>query len=199
MLGTRAPLKSVFKKTLLILPVALLLGAALPFMFYNDSRPLFHLGGLTISYSPTGINLWALLGFKAFLAILCLAFVTSLKPISELLASLGSLGLPKELVSILLFTYRYLFVLKSEGSSIVRAAQSRNFRPRHLAEAQVTGGIIANLLLRSMERAERTYQAMTARGFTGQLTYKKKQMTLLDFAALSLWILLLVVLRLRGL
>jgi cobalt/nickel transport system permease protein len=48
-----------------------------------------------------------------------------------------------------------------------RARDSRNFRGRWLWHVKVIGYMIASLFLRSQERAERVYQAMSARGFDG--------------------------------
>jgi cobalt/nickel transport system permease protein len=81
---------------------------------------------------------------------------------------LRRLGLPALFVSQLLFLYRYLFVLMEEAMRVVRARDMRSFGNRG-AGMRVFVRIVGTLFLRTVERAERIYGAMLARGFRGDV------------------------------
>ena len=71
--------------------------------------------------------------------------------------------------------YRYLSVIGEEALRLLRARDSRSVRVgRHsggslLWRAQVLGNMVGSLFLRSYERRERVFDAMTARGYDGEL------------------------------
>lgn len=186
------------KKGSRVLLIAAILGLGLVFTYPGERMLLFYLGNIPLSYSKPGLILWLLLMIKAFLAAVFLAFAASITPFSQLLSSLRRLGIPREMVSILLLIHRYFFIIKDEGESMVRAAKSLNFQPQNLAQAGVAGGIITNLLLRSMERSERTYQAMLARGYGGSFSAEDKSLGLADYFLLAVWITVLALIRFGG-
>jgi cobalt/nickel transport system permease protein len=71
--------------------------------------------------------------------------------------------------------YRYMFVLVDEGQRLMRAREARSADLAGqrsggslLWRARVTGDMIGTLFLRTYERSERIYQAMLARGYTGE-------------------------------
>jgi cobalt/nickel transport system permease protein len=123
-----------------------------------------------------GIALMALLqenGGMVFLSILvkstlCLFTVILLSnttPFSSLLTTMKRLGMPRLLVTILALLYRYLFVLIDEAERLNRARASRTFSTSRRKKWQMLASLIGQLFVRSTERAERIYAAMTARGW----------------------------------
>lgn len=73
---------------------------------------------------------------------------------------------PEPLVIQVLLLYRYLHVLGADARTMMRARDNRAFGRRGKGIA-VTGNLLGSLLLRSIERGERLYTAMAARGFDG--------------------------------
>jgi len=123
-----------------------------------------------------GIALMALLqenGGMLFLAILvkstlCLLTVILLSnttPFASLLQTMKRLGVPRLLVTILALMYRYLFVLIDEAERLNRARASRTFSASRTKKWHMLASLIGQLFVRSTERAERIYAAMTARGW----------------------------------
>ena len=106
---------------------------------------------------------------KFTLGVLALTALMSTTPFSSLLEAMRRLGAPKMLLVQLAFLYRYLFVLVDEA---MRVRRGRDFRGSALAPVgrrlAAVGGIIGNLFVRTLERSERIYLAMTARGWTGR-------------------------------
>lgn len=86
-------------------------------------------------------------------------------------AALGRLGAPRALVAQLLFTYRYLFVLGEQGGRLLRAHALRGggVRPR----LRTAGPLLGQLLLRTLDRAQRVHVAMRCRGFAGTLPLRR--------------------------
>jgi len=155
------PVWLVARKALLVLPFALLVGAADPLF---DHTVQLQLGAVGISggwLSFISIVLRALL--SAVAAILLVA-VTGVPAIG---AALARFGVPQPLVTQLLFMYRYLFVLAEEAARASQARALRSIGRRGMGPGPFAA-MIAHLLLCSWERAERVHQAMLARGFTGQ-------------------------------
>jgi cobalt/nickel transport system permease protein len=68
----------------------------------------------------------------------------------------------------LLLMHRYVFVLAGEARSMRRARDLRSFGGRG-KELRSAAGMIGTLMLRTFDRSDRIYRAMTARGFTGTL------------------------------
>ncbi len=90
-------------------------------------------------------------------------------PVPDLGFALQSLGLPSRLCWLLLFTYRYVFVIGQEFQRLRRAAAMRCFRPRtDLRTYKTYAHLFAMTLVRSWDRAERVRDAMAVRGFQGR-------------------------------
>jgi len=160
------PLRAIAKKVLFISPFALFIGIFNPFL---DTEAII---------TPFGIPVSG--GWVSFLSIivkfvltvstaLLLIAVTSFPGICEALARLR---LPKIFVIQLLFLYRYLFVLLEEVLRMIRAREARSFGKRG-KEVKTFVRLLSILLVRTVERAERIYQAMLSRGFKGEIRVLK--------------------------
>ncbi len=116
------------------------------------------------------------------------------------------LRVPKTLTTIVAFLYRYLFVLTDEVLRLLRARQSRSATVAGLKSgrsvawrARVTGNMAGQLFLRSYERSDRIYNAMLARGYTGQLrTLNPHTMNSSDWSFTALSIVIILFLQLTG-
>lgn len=83
---------------------------------------------------------------------------------------LKGLGAPLRLVQLFLFLVRYVEVIHQEYHRLADALRLRCFAPRldrHTLET--LGYLVGQLLLRSMDRAERILAAMRCRGYDGRL------------------------------
>ncbi len=114
-------------------------------------------------------------GFATVLvrSLLCvqagLILAWSLTP-AVLLLALQDLGMPRRLLAILRFAIRYLEVLQEETSRLNRARELRQIQKPSLGRRwKTTGQLVGTLFLRTLERAERVFQAMRSRGYRGHL------------------------------
>jgi cobalt/nickel transport system permease protein len=112
---------------------------------------------------------------KSFLSGLAALLLIATTPIPRLLAALDSLRVPRTLVLVIQFLYRYLFVISEQAQHMRLAALSRrgthgSRRPGMVSAFQAAAGAVGVLFARSWERAGGIYSAMLARGFRGHFT-----------------------------
>lgn len=153
------PASLFFRRLLVVEPLILWIGLLNPLF----DRQVVMLGTLVIAHGWLTLISILLKGSLTVLAVLLLLAVTGLDKIA---GALRSLHVPRLFVTIFLLVFRYLSVLGEETTRIQRAYALR--APGHPGiRPQAWGSLAGQLLLRSFDRAERVYQAMALRGFTG--------------------------------
>ena len=158
----------LLKRSLLALPFIL---AAAPLPFTTPGHPLFP--GWPITYEGT-LRLATILA-RSWLSVQAAVLLVAVTPFYELLWGLHGLRVPRTLVSIIGLMYRYIFVLGEEAGRLLRARAARSAllpgrRPPGLFwQARVAGNMVGVLFVRAIERSERVYFAMLARGYQGQV------------------------------
>lgn len=156
------PVKIIIKKVLLVSSFAFFIGVFNPVF---DRKIAYSLLGIPIS--------WGWISFLSIMLKFSLTISTALLLIATtsfpgICHALQRLGMPEIFVSQLLFLYRYLFVLAGETMRVVRARDARSFGKKgNGIKAYIS--LVGTLFLRTVEKAERIYQAMLSRGFTGSL------------------------------
>jgi cobalt/nickel transport system permease protein len=161
------PLDYLLKKLLIAAPFALLVGVFNPFF---DPAPQLQLNGFTVSggwLSFTSIMLRFTLTVSAALILVATTSFTGV------CLALERLGAPRVFVLQLLFLYRYLFVLIDEGARLNRALTLRSFNGRGRS-LKVLGSLLGQLLLRTLDRAQRIHMAMLCRGFDGEVLMSRQ-------------------------
>lgn len=177
MAGRAAQLSAAFllKRSLIVLPF-LLAAVTVLFTLPGTAVATMQLGNWTLTVSDAGLLRFVSILIRSWLSILAAIWLTATTPFPDLLHALRHLRVPQILVAIISFMYRYLFVLADEALRLLRAREARSARPLHGKgggsiwwRAQVAGGMVGQLLLRSLERSDRVYNAMLARGYRGEL------------------------------
>lgn len=129
--------------------------------------PIYHLGSLNLS--RPGVLLCAQISLKAVVILAVLTALTATMTITTMGNALNRLRFPTKLVYLMLFTYRYIFVIEQEYRRLLRAMRIRGFRSATSAHSyQSYAYLIGMLFVRASDRAERVSQAMKCRGFTGK-------------------------------
>ncbi len=146
--------------------------AAVPLVFVRPGDLLGTIGPLTIS--GEGLRMFATIAAKSWLSVQVALLLTYTTPFHDLVDALRDLRVPRILVAIIGFMYRYLAVLGDEAARMLRARAARSATSASGIgggtlrwRARVTGQMVGSLFLRSYERSERIYVAMQARGFDG--------------------------------
>ena len=165
---SRVPIFHVLKRSLVIIPFVLMVAIFIPFFKEGEVVGSYNIWLWQVSVTYSGLQvLWNILA-KAWLSILSLILLTSTTKMTNLLNGLEQLGMPKVMVMILSFMYRYIFVVVDEVMRMKQARDSRSFGGSRLWQLRTIGNMIGTLFIRSYERGERVYAAMLARGFDGQ-------------------------------
>jgi cobalt/nickel transport system permease protein len=164
----------VYRRSAVALPFAL---AALTVIFSTPGRPLLttRVLGLNVTLTDAGLIRFVSIVLKSWLSVQMAVVLTASTHFPALLQAMRSLRVPKVLVAVFGFAYRYLFVIGDEALRMLRARAARSGTAGErgggslLWRARVTGGMAGSLFLRSIERSERIYDAMVARGYDGEV------------------------------
>jgi cobalt/nickel transport system permease protein len=160
----------LLRKLLIVSPFAIVIGIFNPRL---DQQVVFYLGSWGVSAGWISY-LSILLRFTlTTLAALILIGTTSLTAICS---GIERMGVPDVFATQLLFLYRYIFVLADEVLRMSRARALRSFGRKGMG-ITVYSNMLGHLLLRTYERAQRIYLAMTCRGFDGHV----RTMRILNF------------------
>ncbi len=114
---------------------------------------------------PSGGLKFASVIIKSTLSLMAVVLLSNTTPFTELLGVLRRIHMPTSFVTVLALMYRYVFVLIDEMQRMTRARLSRTFGSGRLRVWRSASTIISQLFLRSTERAERIFAAMSARGW----------------------------------
>jgi cobalt/nickel transport system permease protein len=136
--------------------------------------PVAHKGGDTYSLGPltlhqAGLETMAAVAAKASIGTVAAVLLGATTSFPSVLRGLEVLRVPRVLILIAAFMYRYLFVIVEEVSRMRAALAARGYRPRHALHAQPLGRMATALFLRTYARGERVYLAMLARGYRGSV------------------------------
>jgi cobalt/nickel transport system permease protein len=145
-LASRVALGALFRRLLLVEPVALGMAALALFQ-------------------PDGASLFATMLAKSTICLFTMIVLAATTRFTDILGVLDRLRIPALLTTTLALMHRYLALLFEEMHTLRRARKSRTFRPGRAPLWQSGSSVIAHLFVRVSERSERVYAAMCARGW----------------------------------
>lgn len=155
-------LRSILQKTLFVLPLIILIGMFNPII---DRTPIATFSGIVIT---RGWVTFVAIVLRGVFAVSAMAMVTAGVGFRSICYALRRLGVPKLFTDQLLFLHRYLFVIVEEAEDMSRARLARSGGKNGL-KLKIWTTLVGTLLIRSIDRAERIYGAMLARGYRGDM------------------------------
>ncbi|MCF6278372.1 MAG: cobalt ECF transporter T component CbiQ [Anaerolineales bacterium] len=191
------------RRSFIALPFAL---AAVTAIFSLPGAPLgiWDFGPWHLIATDAGLLRFISIVIRSWLSVQIAILLVATTQFPDLLHALEHLRLPRSLVTVIAFLYRYMFVLTDEVVRLLRARQSRSASlPGHhrgggsLAwRAHTAGSMVGQLFLRSYERSDRIYHAMLSRGYQGHMrTLNRHEMHSRDWFILAFTALLVLVLQ----
>ncbi|MBN1936117.1 MAG: cobalt ECF transporter T component CbiQ [Anaerolineae bacterium] len=173
LIASRVPPSVALKRSLIALPFASMIALSIPFTHVGQTLWSAQFGRWTLAVTDQGLTLFASIVIKAWLSVLVSGLLVATTSFPTLLQAMQALRVPRILITIISFMYRYLFVLVDEATRLQTARQARSAGGARaggtmLWRIKVLGGMIGSLFIRSYERSERIYQAMLSRGYDGQ-------------------------------
>ena len=151
------PLGYLLKRTLWLLPVAVMIGIFNPLV---DRTPAGEWFGIPVTQ---GIISFISIILRCMLTILGAFTLLASTGFAPLCRGLRQLGAPRILITLLAFLYRYAFILMDEFQNMLMAFRSRRGGSGSVP-LSTWGAMTGQLLLRTFGRAERIYQAVLCRG-----------------------------------
>lgn len=164
-----------FLMSRLKLPGFFLLAIALMLPFLTGETVLVAWGPFTVRQE--GVVALALVATR-FICILTLSLILfGTVPFLTNIRALRSLGLPSLLADMILLSYRYIYEIADYLKTMQTAMRLRGFQDRKFSRENLKkyASLIGSLLIRSYEKSEQVYKAMTLRG------YGQPQMARLDW------------------
>jgi cobalt/nickel transport system permease protein len=164
--ASRLPLRPTLKRMAMMDGFIIFMLVLLPFSIPGD--PIFTIWGIAASWQ----GLWraveiALTANAVILALMTL--VGTMEPVT-LGHALYKMRVPEILVHLLMFTIRYIEVLREEYLRLRGAMKVRGFRPgTNWHTYRSFGYLVGMMLVRAIERSERILGAMKCRGFSGRI------------------------------
>ncbi|GAB4341239.1 MAG: cobalt ECF transporter T component CbiQ [Desulfobulbaceae bacterium] len=162
------PLGYLLKKLVIVSPFVLFIGIFNPLI---DRAPMVTAGPLVIS---GGWISFASLLLRFLLTVGCALLLLASTGFASLCMAMEKLGVPNVFAVQLLLLYRYLFVLVEETIRVIRAHSLRSLSRKGKIGFQVYSQITGNLLLRTLDRAQRIHMAMLSRAFTGTIRIPRR-------------------------
>ncbi len=179
---TRVTPGQILKRMCILIPFVLFIAMFVPFVKVGHVCWSLKIGYWKLDVTYEGA--WTFLNIivKSSLSILLLVIASSTTTFSDFLSGLDLFRLPRLLVMLMSFMYRYIFVLLDEAKRLMRARSLRYFGSRYREQFRVVGYMVGVLFIRTFERAERIYSAMILRGFSGEMrSIKRFRFSSLDF------------------
>ena len=162
----KVPLKELIKR---LTPVNLLIGFLwlfLPFTF--PGKPIIYLGTLPVTHE--GVLYATKITIKSNAIMLMMIGLVATTSIFTLGHAMHELRVPKKIVHLFFFTYRYIHVMQREYNRLINSIKIRGFKAKtNLHTYRTLAYMIGMILVRSFDRAQRVHNAMLCRGFKGSL------------------------------
>lgn len=192
-----------FKRSFIALPFALAAITAI-FALPGETLAVWHFLGMELVATDAGLARFLSIVVRSWLSVQVAILLVSVTLFPDLIHALEHLRLPKTLITVVAFLYRYIFVLSDEALRLIRAREARSASLPNQSgggtlqwRAKTAGHMVGQLFLRSYERSDRIYNAMLSRGYQGHLrTLNPHQTTTGDKILLALLILFFALLQL---
>jgi cobalt/nickel transport system permease protein len=153
----------------LLIPFGIAWLVFLTVLFTEGSHPIFviHLKFLTLTAWQEGAIKGLLLFMRIMAAVTIAALLAFSTPMIEILETLRLCKVPGVIVDIADMMYRYVFIMQDTAHTMHRAQISRMGDQGHWSRRVAdTGRIATSILIKSLDRSTRIYQAMLSRGYT---------------------------------
>lgn len=167
LLSVRIPLSTILRRMLLPLSFAVLIFIIKGLHEGERTWMTFSLAGYKLALKEEGLQSGLLVCGKVLGGISLVIILSFTTTIGGLCIGLKWFRMPNTLVELLAFMYRYIFLLVEEVSTMWNAQKSRLGHATWRKMIQSFGPLGGMLIIRTFERAERTYEAMQARGYEG--------------------------------
>lgn len=172
----KVPVKFILKKVLFIVPLILGLSVI----------------NLIIDFSYSEIYFSVLLIFKCIFTLVGALLLMVTTGINNLAFGLKKLKIPNILIMQILMLHRYIILMMEECYRVKSAYELRTLGEKSMTMKDY-GRIIGQMLLKTIDKSEKVYEAMKLRGFDGDLYINSnKKAGFIDFLYLITFSVILI-------
>lgn len=164
------PWNHLLKRLLLVAPFVVFVGIFNPLF---DHTPVLQIGPILLT---GGWLSFMSITLRLSLTVTAALILVATTGIDAICTGFLRMGVPKVIVIQLLFLYRYVHVLLDEFIRVMQAYRLRSFHGEGL-RFKAWGSLVGQLLMRTIDRAQRIYQAMLCRGFDGEIRMLRTNQT----------------------
>ena len=162
------PFTKGLKRVCLALPAAVLLCVG---NMIFDRETAANIGGFTIT---GGIASAPVILLKIIYPVMAVYLLIAVSGMEKICASLRRLHVPDIIVTQILLTYRYIFLLLREAKTTFEAYSLRAPGQKGL-HIKTWGTVGGQLLLRTIDRADAVYDSMLLRGYSDSIVFSKDE------------------------
>lgn len=186
------PVLPILQRLLFVEPLIIGIGILNPLF----DQQTFLVGGYALA---AGWLTFLSIMLKCALTVTAALLLVATTGMDGLASALRMLKIPRIFVLQLVLTYRYITVLLEEAGRTLRAYFLRAPGQKGI-QRSAWGTLAGQLLLRTFDRAERVYQAMCLKGFSGEYhTGKQSRLGRNDLVFLLGWLAFFVLARIYNL
>ncbi len=140
-------------------------------LFFHGNDPIFSINiiGINISGYKEGLMDGLLIALRILGAVSVMAVMGFSTPFNEILAGLSWMRVPRGFVEILMFAYRYIFVLIEDAMVIYNAQKNRLGYSSIRQGMGSFGTLTGSLILKAFDHSHDISVAMIQRGFDGNI------------------------------
>lgn len=157
---------------MLLYPVATaLLSCIIIAFFFGYGEPLLNIGLPWFSWTifKSGVTMAVATFFRVIGGLSCLYFLVLTTSITDILITLRRIRVPLILIEMSLLIYRYIFLLLDIATQMNTAQKLRLGQSGWKNRIRSMALLAGNLFIRTLEQGERTFTAMSARGYDGEI------------------------------
>jgi cobalt/nickel transport system permease protein len=155
---------NLFKRMSMVNGFIVMLWIFLPLSYPGDT--LFHFK--TLNFTKQGFDYAYLITLKSNAIVLTTIFLLGISSFIEIAHALDHLKVPKKLIILLFFCYRYIHDISQQYTKLHNSLKIRGFSPKtNIYTYKTYAYLVGILIVKSYDRAQRVIKAMMCRGFSG--------------------------------
>ena len=139
--------------------------------FFSGHLSLFSVSllGLKVAAYQEGLREGLMISCRIIGAVSILMIMGFSTPFTEFMASLSWLRVPRGFIEVMVFAYRYIFVLLDESLVIYHSQKTRLGYTNLKRGLRSFGTLTGSLILKVFEHSQNTAMALVQRGFDGHI------------------------------
>ncbi len=139
--------------------------------FFSGNLSLFSISlfGLKIAAYQEGLREGLMISSRIIGAVSILTIMGFSTPFTEFMAGLSWLRVPRGFIEVMVFAYRYIFVLLDESLVIYNSQKTRLGYTSFKRGLSSFGTLTGSLILKVFEHSQNTAMALVQRGFDGHI------------------------------